>query len=134
MCKTPNTFKQAKDNFLELYNNVSARKKAVATAEAKLNEAKKLILEAYPDAEHDDTFTLECTGYTINIGKEKKSVSINNVHAVCDVLNNEEDGLGESLMKVSYSITDLRKNLSDRQIDKLTTASYGARAITVKVG
>ena len=135
MCDTPNKFKQATARFLELHTNVASRKKALATAEAKLKKAKELILEAYPDANHDDTFKIDCDGFTINIGKERKHLSLpEDLSPVTEALNYEEAGLGESLMKISYSITDLRANLSDRQLAKLTTPSYGARTVTVKKG
>ncbi len=134
MCDTPTTLAQAKSNFLELANNVSSRKKALATAETKLTAAKDLILKSYSSERPDDTFKIEGSGFTINIGKQKKNVAINDVYAVRDALEAEEAGLGKELMKISYSITDLRANLSDRQIGKLTTASYGSRVITVKVG
>ncbi len=134
MCDTPKTVKQAISRFKELDDNVKSRKKAFDTASAKLTVAKKLILDDNGDKSEKEGYVIDGDGFTINASKARATTSIADLDAVCDALNAEEEGLADKLKIVSFSMADLKANLSARQLDKLMTApTYGARTFAVKV-
>lgn len=130
MCDAPKTYKQAVETFKTLDENMRSRKKAFETAEAKLKAAKKLIEDAHPNAAKDEGYEVDAHDFLIVASKARKTETIDDPVVVHHTLEEEEVGLGDKLM--TFSMTDLKKHLSPRQIESLTSSSYGARTFKVK--
>jgi len=130
MCDTPNTVEEAVANAKKLYDSYQQRKKAMETAEAKWKAAQKLIEAEHKDDAKDEGYKIATDEFIITASKARENVAIKDTKAVATALEFEEFGLSEKLM--TFSITDLRKHLSPKQIEKLTEKSYGARTFKVK--
>ncbi len=130
MCDTPENLKQAIASYKVLDENMRSRKKAFETADAKLKAAKKLIADANTDKPDTEAYEIAADDCVIAISKARGTAVITDPILVHQTLEAEEAGLGDSLM--TFSMTELKKHLSPRQLEGLTSVSYGARTFKVK--
>jgi hypothetical protein len=131
MCDIPTTYKEALNSIVELESNYRRHEKSMATAKAKLDAAKAIVLEHVvgPNSDPGQKFVVPCKGGEISIGVARETKKLDNF-AVGNALEEVDEGL--SLRLAMYSITDVRKYLAPIQIDKLSEASFGARLFKVK--
>lgn len=129
MCNTPENLDQAIASYKVLDDNMRSRKKAFETAEARLKAAKKLIADANADKPNEEGYEIAADDCIIAISKARATDIITDPVLVHQTLEAEESGLGDQLM--TFSITELKKHLSPRQLAALTSKSYGARTFKV---
>ena len=130
MCDSPTTYQEALNAIVELEGNFRRHEKSMKTAAANLNEAKVLILAEYEDTPVDEGIMIRCLGGEISLSKARKTQALDNKEASL-MLEDKQEGLAFDLAK--YAITDVREWLSPKEIDSISTDSYGARTFKIKV-
>jgi DNA replication protein DnaD len=119
------------DELGDLYMQLVPAKKAVANLQKQYKPLFEVIEEFVDtDADPDEEVTLQTEKYAAVFGAHANMTKVVAPGKTFKILESIEKGLGQKLM--TFSITDLRKYLSEDQFNSVTETSR-SKARTVKI-
>jgi hypothetical protein len=128
MCDVPTTMKDVISTIVELENNFRRHEKSMRTAKTKLDAAKAIVLKEFEEVDPQENWALDVAGGIIKAAKARKTQALDN-SATGRALELKQAGLGLELAK--YGMTDVREWLSPKEIDLVSTTSFGSRTLKI---